>query len=206
MRFPEGSAPYSLVVGYTLDLAEAGNLPAAIAKVEQALTAASLEQCEGWLVMLQAATAHRQDSEITSAVAYSLYASELRQWPADVAKAACERLARGRPGQTGTNWFPDLAELVRECERLAAPRRALLSSLQRQAKRLEQPAGRAEPTEAERDAVRRMAADTLRQLAEAAAVKDAKAKPALPSIAGRVDETGITPELRALVERQRGLA
>lgn len=150
MRFPEGSAPYSVVVGYTLDVADHQNLPAAIAKTEQALTPATADQCEGWLVMLQAATAHRQDSEITSAVAYSLYAAELRRWPADVAKAACERLARGRPGQTGTNWFPDLAEVVRECERLAAPRKALLSSLQRQAQRLEQPITRAEPTEAER--------------------------------------------------------
>jgi hypothetical protein len=55
------------------------------------------------------------------------------------------------------------------------------------------------------------AAEIRRMLAEfntkSGAMTSARREQApLPSIAGKPDETGITPELRALVERQRGLA
>lgn len=202
-RFPEGGRPYQVVVGFGLIVEDREQLPAAIAKVHQALTPASVEQCEGWLVMLQAACARRTDSAVASTVAYALYASELRQWPADVAKSACERLARGRPGQTEPNWFPTLAELVAECERLAAPRKALLASLQRWApepQKPQRPSG-----DEERAAIRRMADEALASLRSA---PDRTKRPMrdLPSIAGKTDEGGLTAEMRALMARGEGRA
>lgn len=203
-RFPEGGQPYSVVSGYDLTIEDEAQIPAALAKIEQALTPATAEQCETWLVMLQAATARRADSEMSAAVAYTLYASELRQWPADVAKAACERLARGKPGLSGPNWFPTLAEVVQECERFAAPRKALYLSLQHW-----KPApayfptarGVPEPSAEDKAAVHRMAAEALDQLK---ATSEARKRPAgtMPNTAGKVDERGITPELRALMARR----
>jgi hypothetical protein len=57
--------------------------------------------------------------------------------------------------------------------------------------------------EAERKAVHRMAQQTLAELRAASALRKERPNVDLPSIAGKPDETGITPELRRLVERQR---
>lgn len=203
-RFPVDGQPYSVVCGYDLTIGDEAQIPAALAKIEAAMTPATAEQCETWLVMLQAATAHRVDSDVTAAVAYTLYASELRQWPADVAKAACERLSRGKPGHTGTNWFPTLAELMQECERFAAPRKALFASLQHwrpPAPYFPTARGSPEPSEADKEKVRRMAAEALEQLQ---ATSDAKKRPvgAMPSTAGKVDEGGLTAEMRAILARR----
>lgn len=203
-RFPNGAPAYSVVVRFSIDAKNPDQIPAALDKVAKAMTPATVQQCEGWLVMLQAATAHRADSEMTSAVSYSLYASELRQWPADVAKAACERLARGGPGHTGTNWFPTLAELVSECKRLAGPRRALFASLQRRTDHpvLAAPRHRVAPTEEERAAVHQMAQEALARLkATAEASKPHKVRD-LPSIAGKPDAGGLTPKMRELIARR----
>ena len=102
---------------------------AALTKVEQAMIPATADQAEGWLVMLQAATAHRNETEATSAVAYALYASELRRWPADVAKHVCENIARGVGRGSGPNWFPTLAEIAKDCEKLSATRTDMFRSL-----------------------------------------------------------------------------
>lgn len=200
--FPSDGPAYSVVTGYGIEVVDPANIPAAIVKIEQALTPATTEQCETWLVMLQASTARRTDTEFGSAVAYTVYAAELRRWPADVAKAACERLARGRPGQTGTYWFPTLAELVSECERFAAPRKALHASLQRWAPEPTEPR---QLEESDRAAIRRMADDAMAQL-KATSESKRRIGATLPSIAGKVDETGITAEMRALLARQRGEA
>lgn len=188
------------MTGYDLGIEDHGKIPAAIEKLSQAMTPGTADQCEAWLVMLQAATARRNDSEAGSAVAYSLYASELRQWPADVARAACERLARGKGLGGGANWFPTLAELVAECERQAAPRKVLLASLSRWAPEAERPT---RPTGDDREAIHKMAAETIAALRANA---EAKRRPAdgLPSTAGKPDETGITPQMREVLARQRG--
>lgn len=187
-------------------MADAANIPAALDKVEQALTPATVEQCEGWLVMLQAATAHRQESDATSAVAYTIYAGELARWPADVAKEACGRLARGRPGQTGTNWFPTLAELARECERLASPRCAVYAALKEwRPAELPHPNDRRYsdgPSEQEKAAVRRMAEEAKAALRETADRLKPLRRADLPNTAGKVDETGITPQMRELMARR----
>lgn len=205
-RFPPGGKPYQICVGCDLAIEDDASVPEAICKVEQAMVEATADQCEGWLVMLQAATAHRADSEATSAVAYTLYAAELRRYPADVAKTVCERFARGMVGDGGVNWFPTLADMVKECERFAAPRRAMLNSLHRWGgvKALPYPSarGRPEPSEADKELVRRMAAKALRDLADASAAKVA-AQPPMPAIHGKADETGLTPMMRDLIARRR---
>lgn len=203
-RFPEGKPAYSIVRGFTFDIADREQIRAALDKISQAMTPATPEQCEGWLVMLQAATARRADTEATTAVSYALYASELRQWPADVAKAACERLARGRPDQSGTNWFPTLAELVAECERLAQARRSLFVCLQREmAKPAVEQQPRREPTSGERVAVHRMAQEAMVLLQERAAVSKAVTRPPPPSTAGKPDEGGLTPQMREYLSKRQ---
>ncbi len=102
-------------------------MPEAIAKVEAAMAPASREQCEDWLVMLQAALAGAKRSEAASAITLELYAATLRKFPADIAKRACEALAT-RPRKGGA-WFPSLPELIAECEDQGAERQAMLNAL-----------------------------------------------------------------------------
>lgn len=202
-RFPPNAPAYRITTGCDFAVEDPVNIPAAIAKVEQAMTPATTDQCEGWLVMLQAATARRTDSEATTGVQYALYAAELRRWPADVAKAACETLARGRVGHVGTNWFPTLAELAQLCDQLASPRRVMLARLQHWTPPVERaPTARGipEPTEEEKVAVRKMAADALTKLRSD--TEAASLKPALANTAGRVDEGGLTQAMRDLIARQ----
>ncbi len=131
LRFPVVGGYHRVVTGCGVELPTPESAGLALTKVEQALTPATSEQAEGWLVMLQASTAHRTDDKAAGAVAYAVYASELRRWPADVAKAVCEGLARGLGRPPGPNWFPTLAEIIQECERLSAPRRAMRDALER---------------------------------------------------------------------------
>lgn len=198
---------YRVTVGCDFNIGDEGNIPAALDKIEQAMTPATTEQCEGWLVMLQAATARRTDSEMTSAAAYNLYAAELRQWPADVAKAACERIARGRPGHSGTNWFPTLAELVSECERHAATRKAMLAGLKRYSPAPEPHLNDMRfsegPSDQEKAAVHRMCDEARESLKEAALkMRPGRKATALESTAGKPDEGGLTPLMRAAMARR----
>lgn len=203
MRFPVDGRAYPVTVGCAFDVKDHGAIPAALDKIEQALTPASPEHCEGWLVMLQAATAHRADSGATSAVAYSLYAAELRQWPADVAKAACERLARGKVGNSGTNWFPTLAELVSECERLASNRKAIYAGLKRYVREPERIAQLSEASPQQQAAVRKMAEEAKAKLRETAdRMRPAAKHSAMPSTAGKPDAGGLTPQMRELMARR----
>ena len=64
----------------------------------------------------------KNDAEL----AMDLYASNLCKYPADIAKAACEKAAKGKGGVA---WFPTLAELIHSCETLVAPRRYRLSAV-----------------------------------------------------------------------------
>lgn len=208
-RFPQSGGSYPVVTGCAFKVDDEANIPAAIAKIEQAMTPATLDQCEGWLVMLQAATARRSDTDATAAVQYALYASELRQWPADVAKAACLSLARGKPGLSGPNWFPTLAELAQECETLAGPRHIMLARLKcwkpPEPERIPTARGIPEPTEEEKARVRQMAEDGLAKLK--AAAEEAKPNKArdLPSIAGKPAEGGhVTQAMRDLITRREG--
>lgn len=171
---------------------------AAIDKTRLAMTPATDKQLSEWLSLLQAATAHRADSESATAAGYAVYLGALRRFPADVAKAACERLARGNP-RAGTNWFPTLAELVDECEILASPRQVMLAALEHW-KPAQPVSKRGHPTKAERERALEMAKD-FGAFIDAEKAKRPKA-PDLPPIQAKVDETGVSDELRAVLARQ----
>jgi hypothetical protein len=106
---------------------DAENIPQAASRMRAALTGPTKEQAEDWLVMLQAACAGGRRSEIGATVALELYAGCLMRFPADVAKAACMKLA-----MTAT-WFPTLAEINATCEALASSRRLLAHALEQAA-------------------------------------------------------------------------
>lgn len=78
------------------------------------------------------------------------------------------------------------------------PREALAQMIQPLTAKVRQP-----PTQDDKDRVRRQ----MREYIEQDEARKAKAKTAQmprPDVSGPVDESGITPSLRALVERQRG--
>lgn len=128
LRFPVGGGFRALAVGArVLPGSNAENLPLAAARMRGALTGPTKDQAEDWLVMLQAATAGGRKSEAGTAVALELYAGCLMRFPADVAKAACMKLAL-----TAT-WFPTLAEMNATCEALASSRRLLAHALEQAA-------------------------------------------------------------------------
>lgn len=204
-RYPQSGPAYRVVVGCDFALEDPNAIPEIRDKIEASMTPPTAEQAELWMAMLQAATAHRADSDAATALTYALYTAELRQWPADVAKAACMKLARTKPGG-GTNWFPPLADLVAECERLAAPRQAMLHGIKNHTPMRPLPLtarGIEEPTPEQKEAVRKMAREAAEKLATSAEERRPIRSDDLPSIAGKPDETGITPAMRALLERQR---
>lgn len=169
--------------------------------VARCMAPAADVQIEGWLVMLQAACARRSGSDATAAATYALYAAELRKYPADVARAACERLMRGTPG-AGVNWFPTLAEVIDACEGLVAPRRAIHEALRNWKPAIAAPLREAKAPKPDREAVRRMLSDYLASHEELKAERPNK--PTFTPPQGKVDETGITPEMRDLIGRRQG--
>lgn len=128
-RYPPNGEPYYVAAGCNLAITNEANVPAAVARLEAAMTPPTKTQAEDWLVMLQTACAGGRRSEVGQAVALELYAGTLSRYPADVARAACTSLALKK--RDGTAWFPTLAELDAECERRAGPRYATLHALRR---------------------------------------------------------------------------
>lgn len=82
------------------------------------VTPAPERQIEEWLAELSVITRRKQDDDITERLRLAAYSSRLAEYPADVAREALLR----------HNWlfFPAWAELREVCEKLAAPRRAML--------------------------------------------------------------------------------
>lgn len=126
-RFPKEGGYYATPVSANVRAGE--NIPAAIVRMEAALTPPLTEQVEDWLVLLQVACAGGRKSEITGEIALSFYTATLRRFPADVVKAVCQRMATKTRG--GTAWFPTLAEMVEMCERLTATRLVAIAGLKR---------------------------------------------------------------------------
>lgn len=125
-RFPATGGFYTVAVGCDVE-ADPANIDRAIERLEAAMTPADRDQCEDWITALQAACARRNDGENIAEVAYDLYTDALRQYPADVAKAACVGIAT----KPGLNWFPVLGELTEKCDALASPRKHMLAGLKR---------------------------------------------------------------------------
>lgn len=126
-RFPVTGGYYNIAVGCNVG-GIGKNLPAAIAKIEAAMTPPTKEQAEQWLVMLQAATVGARRSDEMTMIQYEMFSGHLMRFPADVAKAACEKLSLGKPGVA---WMPTLGEINSECEKLASPRQCMLAALKR---------------------------------------------------------------------------
>ena len=122
-RFPPDAPAYKVAVGVEID-AERVKLPMAREKILAAMTPPTHEQAEQWLAMLQVATAGGRKSEEGAMLTLALYAGALTKFPADVAMKACENLA------LRVRWFPTLGDIVAECEKLAAPRKALLGAIE----------------------------------------------------------------------------
>lgn len=136
-RFPIEGGYYTATVGCSVHPEDAGNLPAAIARMEAASIQPTREQAEDWLILLQAATAGGRKGEIDSAIALEVYSGLLSKYPADVAREACANLAlKNRPGG---NWFPTLADLNAECEKLSDRRKLVLSAMKTHLARREKP-------------------------------------------------------------------
>jgi hypothetical protein len=194
-RYPLDRPSYSVVVrSYFQGPSESlKNIPAARARIEAAMTPATSRQTEEWLTMLQAATASRAGSAAFAAVTYELYAATLRKYPADVARAACEKLARGTPGVRPT-WFPTLGEIIDECDHLVAPRKAMSEA------QVRRPAPqalnyRAEPSAAEKETVAAMVAAYRRRDDEQRAARPGPSLP--PPTPVPVDEHGLSASMRA---------
>lgn len=128
MKFPVEGGYRTELVAYSVSDAD-GNAGAALDRVQAALTPARVEQIEEWLAILQVATAGAKRSETGSLVALTLYAGALTQFPADVAKAACEHFT------FHSKWFPVLADLIEHCERLANPRFKMTEALRNRSNR-----------------------------------------------------------------------
>lgn len=122
LRFPVSGGFRKLITGYAVRDPD-GNRGAALGKVEAASIPAERDQAEEWLAILQIATAGGRKSEAAQQVALNLYTNALLQYPADVAKAACYRLA------TMQKWFPTLADVIELCDELAADRQHMRIAL-----------------------------------------------------------------------------
>jgi len=126
-RFPKDGGFYVVTVGCDLTVADEANLPAAIAKLEAAMTAPTKQQAEDWLILLKAATAGGRKSEAESAIGLDLFSGVLSRYPADVARKTCEIL--GTQARDSTAWFPTLPEIVALADRLVSGRAAMLGAL-----------------------------------------------------------------------------
>lgn len=128
LRFPEGRATYSVVVGADVSMKDPAVRDRAIARMEAAQIRPTKEQTQQWLATLQISCAGGRKSQLEDTFQLEVYAVELGRYPADVAREACKLLARR--GRGTTNWFPTLAEMLAECDRLSAPRKVILAALQ----------------------------------------------------------------------------
>jgi hypothetical protein len=127
-RYPEGKRPYTVTVGVDVTLAKGADPRGALSAARRTMAPAGDLHLKAWLAKLQAGCARRPGSEATAAVQLNLYTEELRKFPADVAKEACQRLLRG-PGM-GTVWFPTLGELIAVCEALVTDRAMIIAKLE----------------------------------------------------------------------------
>lgn len=121
-----------------------------------AQTPADEGRIELWLAELAVITARRRDDEGTDALRLSAYATRLRDYPADVAKAA---LLDHR-----WRFWPSWAELAEVCDALVKPRRELQMRLDQAAAKAEQRAIPAPGQHHETRDERRVSAEKARDI------------------------------------------
>jgi hypothetical protein len=137
----------------------------AMARVEAAkalagfLTPAPKGKIEEWIAELSVITRRRQDDDITESLRLSAYSSRLAEYPADVAREALLR----------HKWlfFPAWAELQDVCDKLAAPRRAMIWHL-KNAPQAQEPDERETPSAERRAEMVAYAQRVTKEMAERA--------------------------------------
>lgn len=124
-RFPKDERGNSLPVVRIVKGCDVMGTPearqAAIEALEKLEAPADARGVEAWLAELSVIVAKRQEDEFTESLRLEAYASRLRQYPADVARAA----VLDHPWK----FWPAWAELEAVCNQLVAPRRAMLSAM-----------------------------------------------------------------------------
>lgn len=140
-RFPEGKAPYSVAISAGLTGLSRDTQPAALAKVEAAMTAVDRDHAERLVSQMSAVLARRNASEETAGIAFDIFVNVLMQHPADVAVEAV-RVFCTEPRDGKGAWMPSPPDVESACRTLSASRVALKRAIQ----------GWSEPSDAERHA------------------------------------------------------
>ncbi len=131
----------------------------ALAALAGVVTPAPKNQIEEWLAELSVITRRKQDDDITENLRLAAYSSRLADYPADVAREALLK----------HKWlfFPAWAELQDVCDKLAAPRRAMLWHLEH-APQAQEPDERETPSAERRAEMVAYAQRVTREMAERA--------------------------------------
>ena len=126
LTYPVSGGYQRTVTGFSFQGLTENNRSEALRAVQSAMTPATVERCEELVSTLHAVTAHRNDSDNSLRLILRLYSDCLARYPADVAKAVCERFMY-RPDKP--NFFPTLSELKEACEKATDQRDHLLRAL-----------------------------------------------------------------------------
>jgi len=126
LTYPVSGGYQRTVTGFSFQGLTEGNRSEALRAVQSAMTPATVERCEELVSTLHAVTAHRNDSDNSLRLILRLYSDCLARYPADVAKAVCERFMY-RPDKP--NFFPTLSELKEACDKATDQRGKLLEAV-----------------------------------------------------------------------------
>ena len=94
----------------------------ALADLRKLQAPADVRMIEGWLAELSVVTAKRSDDEFTEELRLEAYASRLRKFPADVARAAVL--------DSPPKFWPTWNELEARCKSLSSPRNVMIAALE----------------------------------------------------------------------------
>lgn len=126
LTYPATGGYKRTVTGYSFKGLTDANRSDAERDIRGAMTPATPEQCEEWIVTLHAMTARRSDDELSQAVILKFYSQALGRYPADVAQSAWNYFLRRKDRP---NFFPPLSELEDYCDRLVMPRRMMMENV-----------------------------------------------------------------------------
>jgi hypothetical protein len=126
LTYPVSGGYQRTVTGFSFQGLTEDNRSEALRAVQSAMTPATVERCEELVSTLHAVTAHRNDSDNSLRLILRLYSDCLARYPADVAKAVCERFMY-RPDKP--NFFPTLSELKEACDKATDQRGKLLAAV-----------------------------------------------------------------------------
>lgn len=120
---PNGERLPSYTVAVACDVTPGGDHVAALADLRNFMVPAPQGEIEGWLAELSVIVAKRKDDAFDEGLRLQAYATRLRLYPADVARAAILK-------QPSWQFWPTWAELEKVCETTCAPRRRMINALE----------------------------------------------------------------------------